>query len=170
MKYLLLALLAMVAAANAFAVSAEDNPNVRVALALALATQPAPVARATSGRTAEQAAKAALAEALGIECDCGVCDSPKLMPTVQPSALICKPACVERVTYPVLRSIAEKLKPGESIRVFDRVAVQQTCDYTATIYELSGDGIPGQQPGIWRCYRPASGEPTMQRLHLTAAK
>jgi hypothetical protein len=169
MKYLLLALLAMVAAANAFAVSAEDNPNVRVALALALATQPLPATRDGNGRTPEQAARAALAEALGIECDCGVCDGPKTMPQVQASAPVCKPAKIERVTYPVLRSIAGKLRPGESIRVFDRVAVQQTCDYAGTVYELT-DGIPGQQPGIWRCYRPASGEPTMQRLHLTAAK
>jgi hypothetical protein len=147
---------------------ADESGDASAALALALATQPTVFAKPLS-RTPEQAAKAALAEALGIECNCGVCDSPKLMPVVRTAESVCKPAKVERATYPTLRAIAEKLKPGESIRVFDRVPVQQTCDYAGTVYELI-DVIPGQQPNVWRCYRTAAGEPTMQRLHLPAAK
>jgi hypothetical protein len=161
-------LIALMAVATVAA--AGDKNKARAALALAAACEPAPVSRDANGRTIEQAAKAALAEAAAIECDCGVCDSPKPMPALVQTVI--RPACktvAELVDYTTLRSKVEALKPGESLRLFAGVDVVDDCSFSGTAYKMAGP-VPGFPVGIWRCWKTADGVATMQRLHLAGAK
>jgi hypothetical protein len=161
-------LIALLAVATVAA--GEDKHKARAALALAAACEPAPVGRDANGRTIEQAAKAALAEAAGLECECGVCDVPKPMPT--PVQTVIRPACktvAELVDYATLRTKIEALKPGESVRLFAGVDVVDDCSFSGTAYKMTGP-VPGFPAGIWRCWKTADGVATMQRLHLAGAK
>lgn len=142
---------------------ADDKANARakaeLALILELQKTAAPAAEVRQARTPEQTAKAALAEALGQPCDCGMCDKAKPMPT----APIEKAVKVERMTYKELAAEVDKLKANEWLKVY----VGQDPPKTATgrVVRLT-DTIPGEEQivGVWRCWM-LDGKPTMQPWH-----
>jgi hypothetical protein len=136
--------------------NADDATKARAALALAAAMQPTSVVAGES-RTPNQAAKAALAEAANLECDCGACGVARPMPTASTSAI------PEKVDYPTLLKKVEQLKPGESVRVFAGVASISDSSFSGSVYLV--EAIAGESPGVWRCW-VNNGTATMQRLHL----
>lgn len=148
-------------------VMADDaDAKARAALALAVAKQTPPVvAEQRPGRTPEQAAKAALAEAMGKECDCGLCPKAKPMPAATPQAAAKDAAkrTVEKLTYAELAKAVAKLAAGESLRVY--VGQKSVESATGRLVELT-DTIPGEKQvvGVWRCWNE-KGEPKMQSLH-----
>ena len=143
--------LAVYALAACMILRADDaDAKARAALALAVAKQAPPVVGQRPARTPEQAAKAALAEAKGRACDCGLCDAAKPMPpAVPPTAKEVPKRTVEKLTYGDLTKAVEKLASGESIRVY----VGQKAPETATgrLVELT-DTIPGEEQivGVFR--------------------
>lgn len=152
---------------------ADDAARARAALALAAATESAPPAAVldADGRTPIQAARAALAEALGAECDCGVCSPAKQMPaSVAHSVMPSKPTAETLADYQALAAKVKALTLGESLRVFAGVEPIEDTAYTGVAYHLAG-AIPGNAPGVWRCWvDPKTGTATMQQLHLTSVK
>lgn len=146
-------------------VAADDaDAKARAALALAVAKQAPPVvADQRPGRTPEQAAKAALAEAMGRACDCGLCPPAKPMPpATPPAAAKDAPRKVERMTYAELAKAVAKLAAGESLRVY--VGQKPVESATGRLVELT-DTIPGEKQivGVWRCWNE-KGEGKMQSL------
>lgn len=149
-------------------VSADDaDAKARAALALAVAKQaPTAVTAERPGRTPEQAAKAALAEAMGKACECGLCDKAKPMPPAVPLPQGGKEAAkrtVEKLTYAELEKAVTKLAAGESLRVY--VGQKPVASATGRLVELT-DTIPGeeQRVGVWRCW-VEKGTPKMQPHH-----
>ncbi len=157
-----------VLAVPALVIAADDaDARARAALALAVAKQSPPaVAGERPARTPEQAAKAALAEAMGKACDCGLCPPAKPMPRATPPSQGGKEAAkrsVEKLTYAELEKSVAKLAAGESLRVY--VGQKPVASATGRLIELS-DTIPGEKQivGVWRCWSE-KGEAKMQSLH-----
>lgn len=156
--------LILFAALTAPVLAADDaDARARAALALAVAKQSQPaVVGERPARTPEQAAKAAIAEAMGKACDCGLCDKAKPMPPATASKDAPK-RTVEKLTYAELTKAVAKLAPGESLRVY--VGQKPVDSATGRIIELT-DKIPGEKQivGVWRCWSE-KGEGKMQSLH-----
>lgn len=156
-----------VLAVPALVMAADDaDARARAALALAVAKQAPPVVAERPGRTPEQAAKAALAEAMGKACDCGLCPPAKPMPPATPPAAAkdAPKRSVEKLTYAELTKAVAKLAAGESLRVY--VGQMPVDSATGRIIELT-DKIPGEKQivGVWRCWRETDGTAKMQSLH-----
>lgn len=164
--YRLVPMLAILAVPALVAAADDADRKARAALALAVAKQAPPVVAERPGRSAEQAAKAALAEALGKACDCGLCPASKPMPpaTVPPVAKDTPKRTVEKLDYAGLTAAVGKLTPGESIRVY--VGQKPVESATGRLVELTGT-IPGEKQivGVWRCWREKDGTATMQSVH-----
>ncbi len=143
-----------VLAVPALVIAADDaDARARAALALAVAKQSPPtVAAERPARTPEQAAKAALAEAMGKACDCGLCDKAKPMPPASPPPQGGKEAAkrtVEKLTYAELEKAVAKLAAGESLKVY--VGQKPVASATGRLVELT-DTIPReeQRVGVFR--------------------
>lgn len=158
--------LILFAALTAPVLADDADAKARAALALAVAKQSPPaVVGERPGRTPEQAAKAALAEAMGKACDCGLCPPAKPMPPATPPAAAkdAPKRSVEKLTYAELAKAVAKLAPGESLRVY--VGQKPVESATGRLIELT-DTIPGEKQivGVWRCWSE-KGEGKMQSLH-----
>lgn len=139
-----------VLAVPALVIAADDaDARARAALALAVAKQnPPTVAAERPARTPEQAAKAALAEAMGRACDCGLCDKAKPMPPATAPKDAPK-RVVEKLTYAELEKAVAALKAGESLKVY--VGQKPVASATGRLVELT-DTIPReeQRVGVFR--------------------
>lgn len=167
LSWLILAVYAVAILSGFASLSFADDSDrkAKAALALAMARQSAPPVTAHSiGRTPEQAAKAALAEAMGRPCDCGLCDTAKPMPKPEAPKAEAPKRSVEKMDYVSFAKIVAKLKPTESIRVY--IGQKAPVSAVGRLVELS-DSIPGeeQKVGVWRCWVEKDGKPTMQSWH-----
>lgn len=166
--YRLVPMLAILAVPALVAAADDADSKARAALALAVAKQADPPAvTERPGRTPEQAAKAALAEALGKECDCGLCPASKPMPPASPPPQGGKEAAkrtVEKLDYAGLTAAVGKLAAGESLKVY--VGQKPVESATGRLVELTGT-IPGEKQivGVWRCWREKDGAAKMQSVH-----
>jgi len=132
--------------------------KARAALAVEIAKQQ-PTEPLPEERSPIQSARAAMAEAMGRPCDCGLCPAAKPMPTAS-KPVETKP--IEKMSYATLLTAVGQLKDGEAIRVY--VGQTAVAD-SIRVVELT-DSIPGEQMkvGVWRVWSKA-GTPTMQLHH-----
>lgn len=160
MRLLILCAMVLVTAPTTFA--GEDAvKKARAALAVEMAKQQ-PSDPLPEMRSPVQAARAAMAEAMGRPCDCGLCPASKPMPTATKQDKPAETKPVEKMSYKELLTAVGQLQDGEALRVY--VGQSAVAD-SGRVVELT-DVIPGEpmRVGVWRVWSK-DGTPTMQLHH-----